>query len=223
MKVGSIDGTNNNQMQMRIGTDQDNQLQAIEKQITDVQNQIQKISENKNMSDEQKAERRKELQQQLQDLNKQLMERKIEIQKEKREKNAKTNGSNNNTNSKDTTEFSVEGLISASNAMKQIKTTNTVKTSMEGEARVLKSEIKMDKSRGVNTDNKESRLAKVNEKISDITEDINKQIKDISSTLGKVENKEKEENNDEKKDDTTIMSSIDLEEKTGYHSIDVKA
>ena len=223
MKVGSIDGTNNNQMQMRIGTDQDNQLQAIEKQITDVQNQIQKISENKNMSDEQKAERRKELQQQLQDLNKQLMERKIEIQKEKREKNIKNNVSNNNTNSKDTTEFSVEGLISASNAMKQIKTTNTVKTSIEGEARVLKSEIKMDKSRGVNTDNKESRLAKVNEKVSDITEDINKQIEDINGTLDKAENKEKEENNDEKKDDTTIMSSIDLEEKTGYHSIDVKA
>lgn len=220
MRVGSIDGTNNNQIQMRMGTDQDNQLKAIEKQITDVQNQIQKISENKNMSDEQKAERRKELQQQLQDLNKQLMERKIEIQKEKREKNAKSNGSNNVKESQDTMEFSVEGLISASNAMKQMRATNTVKTSMEGEARVLKSEIKMDKSRGVNTENKESRLAKVNEKVSDITEDINKQIADINNTLEEVEDKESDV---EKKHDETGENSIKLEEEKGYHPIDVKA
>lgn len=220
MRVGSIDGTNNNQIQMRMGTEQDSQLKAIEKQITDVQNQIQKISENKNMSDEQKAERRKELQQQLQDLNKQLMERKIEIQKEKREKNAKSNGSNNVKESQDTMEFSVEGLISASNAMKQMRTTNTVKTSMEGEARVLKSEIKMDKSRGVNTENKESRLAKVNEKVSDITEDINKQIADINNTLEEVEDKESDV---EKKHDETGENSIKLEEEKGYHPIDVKA
>ena len=43
MKVGSIDGTNNKQMQMSMGTTKDNQLQAIEKQIDNVQNQIQKL------------------------------------------------------------------------------------------------------------------------------------------------------------------------------------
>ncbi|MBU5316197.1 FlxA-like family protein [Clostridium bornimense] len=210
MKVGSIDGTNNKQMQMSMGTTKDNQLQAIEKQIDNVQNQIQKLSENKNLSDDQKMERRKELQQQLQDLNKQLMERKIEIQREKREDNV----SNNKVNLHDTAEFSAEGLISASNTMKQIKTTNTVKTSIEGEARVLKSEIKMDKSRGINTEGKESRLAKINDKVSDIMKDINKDIEDINNTVDKKDI-------DEKQEDIAEENSKNLKE--GYHSIDVRA
>jgi len=88
MKIGSniqAKAMNYNIMQKGLGNSQDAQLKSIQNQILRVQNQIQKLSENEDMSLEQKMDMRKELQQQLQDLNKQTMQRQIEMQKEQRE------------------------------------------------------------------------------------------------------------------------------------------
>jgi len=88
MKIGSniqAKAMNYNIMQKGLGNSQDAQLKSIQNQILRVQNQIQELSENEDMSLEQKMDMRKELQQQLQDLNKQTMQRQIEMQKEQRE------------------------------------------------------------------------------------------------------------------------------------------
>ena len=206
MKITDSTGINASgysRMQDTNGANQDNRLKSIQKQIENVQKQLQSLSDNKDLSLEEKMERRKELQQQLQDLNRQMSQRKIEIMQEKREKSTvkveKQEVPQGNT---DKQEFNVigtatlQGIISADTSMKQVKTVQSVKTSIEGRAGVLESEIKMDKGRRGSTESKEAELAELNEHIDTASADIMDKISDIDMALEKSREKKDEDKTD---------------------------
>lgn len=195
MKIANstgVHGSNYSPKQNINGANQDRRLQSIQKQIENVQQQLQSLSSNEEMSTETKANRRKELQQQLQELNKQMTQRKREIIQEKREEStAKVEKQEAAQGDIDKREANVigttamRGILSADASLKQAKTVQSVKTSMEGKAGVLESEIKMDAGRGGSTKNKEAELAELNDRIHMASADLMDKISDIDTTLDK--------------------------------------
>lgn len=241
MRIESSAGYNVSYVDMKfgLGNNQDSQMKSLQSQIKNVQEQLQKLSENEDMSLEEKMKKRKELQQQEQDLNNQFMQRKLEIHKEKQSQeseNQKPQTEYKNSNSDNMETSTMQGLISASNAMSQIKITGAVKTRMEGTSRVLKSEIKLDKSRGVSIEHKEAELSELNNRIQSTTKHIMKQVSDINRTLkeskesskifekdtDKTKEKEKKEQVDE--NDVSIGEAVSQTSGSSseYRPIDIK-
>ncbi|WP_058302912.1 FlxA-like family protein [Gorillibacterium timonense] len=179
---------------------QDNQLKAIQSQITDTQQKLQSLSANKEMSKEAKDARKKELQEQLQSLNKQLMQRKAEILEEQRQKVAEASKSREPIQTKTEEEqareeslASMHSAVSISTTMQQMKSTNAVKTNMEGQARVLSTEIKADQGRGVLSSKKVDKLGELNSRIDDV-------MMDLSGSISKINKKVKETRESDPKD-----------------------
>jgi ElaB/YqjD/DUF883 family membrane-anchored ribosome-binding protein len=188
---------------MKTGSvEQDGQIKALQKQIENLQKQLQNISEDKNMSSEMKMERRKEIQQQIQDLNMQISQRKMEIQREKCEavKNDKEIHSDNTAKEDSVTigTVTMQGLISADTSMKHVNNVQAVKTTMKGKTGVLKSEIEIDKSRGISPERKVAELADLNNRIDTATNNMMERISDINveleKTAGTSDEQEKIEN-----------------------------
>ncbi len=216
-----INAANYSQMQNANNTNQDSQLKSIQKQIENVQQQLQNLSNNEEMSMEEKMNIRKELQQQLLDLNRQMSQRKMEIQQERWKKStAKAEKQETVQRNSDKQEFNVigtttvQGIISADASMKQVKTVQSTKTNMEGKAGVLESEIKMDKGRGGSTESKEAELKKLNDRINNASADMMDKISDIGATLEKSR-EENERKDEEYTDKNGIISQkerlLDLE------------
>lgn len=210
-----ISAANYCQIQNSNSTNQDSQLKSIRKQIENVQQQLQNLSNNEEMPMEEKMNKRKELQQQLQDLNKLMSQRKIEILREKREKStAKAKSQEPAQGNTDRQEFSamgtatMQGIISADASMKQVETVQSVKISMGGKAGVLESEIKMDKGRGGSTEKKEAELADLNDRINTASADMMVQISDINTALEK--SREENDAKDEEKTDKTEAVNQEL-------------
>ena len=176
---------------------QDSRLKSIQKQIEKVQEQLQSLSNNKEMSKEEKMNKRKELQEQLQVLTRQMFQRRMEIRQEKQEKSAaqakRQDPVQENTGRQESIPMrtaTMHGIISADTSMKQIKTVQSVKANMEGKAGVLEDEIKMDKGRGCPTEEKEAELAALNDRIDTASADMMTQIFDINTALEKSKNED---------------------------------
>lgn len=208
MRIGASTGTHstaNHQVQNTSNTNQDSRMKAIQDQITNVQQQLQSLSNNDGMSAEAKKNKRTELEQQLQDLNRQMMQRKTEIQQEKMEKAAAESDTRDSAQDIDGQKSAVMGtasmqsLISADASMKQVNSVQAVKTDMEGKAGVLEIEIKLDSSRGGSTAKKAEELANLNGRIHDATAGMMNKISDIKTTL--EESKEDDGAGDEEKKD----------------------
>lgn len=192
-----------------IDKNQDSQLKSIQKQIENVQKQMQKLSENNDMTLEQKTNKRKELQEKLQELNKQLTQRQLEIQKENREKLTKEKEIKKpvKDNKKESQNLigteTMQGIINASNSMSEIDTLNSTKTKIEDNSKVVKGEIKLDKGRQVSSEFKENQLNDLDKKIDNIYSDIMKKFSDINDELEnskEINLKEKEIKKDDEKD-----------------------
>nr|WP_320024828.1 FlxA-like family protein [uncultured Acetobacterium sp.] len=169
--------------------------EGIRKQIENIKGQISDLSKNEALSPKDKMDKRKELQDLLQDLNNQLSQRQIEIKKEALEKNTdqsenvidrkKTNLStkekSDTVSISDTAMNSIamKSLINSEFTMTQINITNGVKTKLEGQGGVLIGEIKLDRSRGVDTSAKSAKL-------SDIKGNINSISMDTAADLAKI-------------------------------------
>lgn len=141
---------------------------SINNQIANAQKQLQELSENKDMSMEEKMKRRQEIQQQITDLNNQLRQHQIEQRKEKQEQAAKSaekkeSGKNENKGA-GLSQASMTAIISADAALSQAKVHGSVATKMEGRAGVLEAEIKLDSANGGNVEAKKEELAKVQQK-----------------------------------------------------------
>ena len=143
---------------------------SIHNQIANAQKQLQELSENKDMSMEEKMKRRQEIQQQITDLNNQLRQHQIEQRKEQQEKAAKSVEKKESAKKGDKgtglSQASMTALISADAAMSQAQVQGSVATRMEGRAGVLEAEIKTDSANGGNIDAKQEELAKVQQKSS---------------------------------------------------------
>ncbi len=220
---------------------QDSILNSIQRQIMDVQSKLKKLNENKDMSAEEKMNRRKELQQQLQDLNRQLTQRKMELQKEQMERRAEEATANAVKNKEQETEpgtmdsASMHGLVNASSSMESVKAAQSVKTRQEGEARIMESEIKLDQARGSSTEGKQGRLSNLRSRIESSSDyvmreltKVNKSVKEVREANGKGNDKKADEiqkdtlepeDNENTSDDTKTVSEDSSAEP--YRSVNV--
>ncbi len=194
---------------------QDGILNSIQDQIMGVQNQLKKISENEEMSLEEKMSKRKELQQQLQDLNKQYTQRKMEVQKEKREKRAAE--ANANTENKERKEpgvmdsSSMHGLINASSSMESVKTVQSVHTKLEGEARIAEAEFKRDMARGASTGGQANRLSDLKSRAESAAGNVMRQLGNVNEAVEETKDTEKtdKDSNEKETQNGTLVSDSD--------------
>ena len=191
---------------------------SINNQIANAQKQLQVLSENKDMSMEEKMKRRQEIQQQITDLNNQLRQHQIEQRKEKQEqaaKNAEKKESVKNENKgAGLSQANMTAIISADAALSQAKVHGSVATRMEGRAGVLEAEIKQDGSRGGNVEAKKEELAEVQQKAvaagTSQTDTLVSASKDIeeATNADKAENKDTSGDGEKKSADTDVAGGV---------------
>lgn len=181
---------------------------SLQKQIENAQKQMQDLAKNEQMSPEDKMKKRQELQKQISDLNQQLRQHEVELRRkqaeearQKREREAQENGLDKQEREREQKGgFSKEGMnamLAADSAIKQAGTGGSVVTRMEGEKHVLASEIKTDRSRGVNTAKKEEKLSDLEKRIDDV---IGTQIKTLAEANKKLDEAAEKENGEREKD-----------------------
>ncbi len=86
METNSINGINTQMGQMGMKQAADSYIRNIQNQIASAQKQLQELSFNKEMTQEEKMTKRQELQQQINDLNMQLRQYQTEQRREKQQK-----------------------------------------------------------------------------------------------------------------------------------------
>lgn len=172
---------------------QDSILSSLQDQVKQVQEQLQSLSNNKHLSQEQIMNKRKELQSKLQELNRQINQRKMEIQKEKREEAAAAREQKEpqrqerreveQTELRSLDTVTMHGLIRAEASMKNVNSVQAVRTGMERETRILETEIKLDLSRGGSATRKSERLASLQEGIHKASKEMGAQSKEARKAL----------------------------------------
>lgn len=176
----------------------DPQIKNLQSQIAELQKQIQSLSENEEMDAKTKSEKKQELQKQIADLNTQIRQRRIEAQKERQTaaKPAETKNSEPRRFKDGFDEEDTSTLLAASGSLEQTKTIGAVIKRSEGRARILTTEIEIDKSRGADTTAKEKELANIEEH----TEAAKKNLAGEAEKSGEAA-EEKEEETPETKDE----------------------
>ena len=236
MKINSINGTNTQAGGINMMQSNDAVSKNLQSQIANAQKQLQEISENKEMTLEEKMKKRQEIQQQIADLNNQLRQHQIEQRKEQREKKASMNdmlgGSQKavlKVGKQETglSQASMKAMISADSAMAQAKVQGNVATKMEGRAGVLTAEIKLDQARGGDAEKKKEELAEVEKKAIEAESaqmntlaDANKELEKAAKAEQKTEKGEEEK--EDKKDITSIKEDKNVEDTEEYEIADIE-
>ncbi len=210
MTINGISGTNTQVGQMGMNQAADSYSRDIQNQIANAQKQLQELSSNKDMPLEEKMKKRQEIQQKINDLNMQLRQHQAEQRKEKQQaKGSSMDDMQDGTRSgkagnegSGLSQASMAAMISAGSSMKQAKAKGSVAIKMEGRAGVLEYEIKLDKTRGNDTQKKEEELADVTQKAQAATSSQISVLADASRTMeeaAKADGKtEKTDDKDEK-------------------------
>lgn len=243
MRVGTEGGGNVQSMQPSSTHSQDAMIKSLQKQIDGAKEELRELNQNKNMSPEEKMEKRKEIQQKIQDLSKQISQREMDIRKQAQEKKAKELQEQAEKNApKSELEEKQQGSVAAEviltvmgveAAMDQVNVKQSVKKDLEGKTGVLKAEIELDTARGGSAAAKKDQLAETENKINDLNSDmmsdisdINKDIKENSSKNSEVKNKGnqngEEENDEKEKDENGESPSAEGKTSPYYAPIDVR-
>ena len=163
--------------------------QEIQKQISDLQNQL----------------RQHQIEQRMQDRQKRAS---MDDMFGGRRQSGNNTGSNTGLS-----DASMQAIISADAAMKQTKVQGSAKFQMEGQAHVLEGEIEMEESRGGNAEKLKEKLAEIEAKVQDLTSsqmeklsDINREMNEAAKT-DKSDNSENSEEHGENAETTTEGSS----------------
>lgn len=157
---------------------EDSLTRSLKKQIARLQENLQKLSENSDLSMEEKMKRRQELMRQIADLNNQLRMHELELQREKQNNNAQRqeeqasakraegepgaalgNGKKPGTG---LSQASMQAMISAGNTFDQAKVHGRVVRQLEARKKVLAAEISQD-SKG-NTEAKQQELSELEQR-----------------------------------------------------------
>ena len=194
-QTGIKSGRMNKPMEM------DSFSKSTNNQIANAQKQLQELSENKDMSMEEKMKRRQEIQQQITDLNNQLRQHQMEQRKEKQEQAAKSaekkeSGKNENKGA-GLSQASMTAIISADAALSQAKVHGSVAPKMEGRAGVLEAEIKLDSANGGNVEAKKEELARVRQKAAAAGTSQTDSLASASKDVEEASKEDKTENKDE--------------------------
>ncbi len=222
MTINGIDGTSTQMRQIGMDQTADPYSRNIQKQIANAQKQLQELSSNEDMSLEEKMKKRQEIQQQINDLNMQLRQHQIEQRKEKQkargssmddmlDRGRSAESAKAGDKSTGLSHTSMTAMISADSSIKQAKVQGGVATKLEGKARVLESEIKLDQARGDDTQKKEEELADMEQKAQAATSSQISTLADASKTMeeaAKADSKtEKTDDKDAKTAGETVSGS----------------
>ena len=168
MRIDGLNGANTPVGGMKMQMGSDSVSKNIQNQIANAQKQLQELSDNKDMSIEEKMKKRQEIQQRITDLNNRLRQHQIEMRKEQQEKAAKSaekrNPARKESKSAGLSQESMKAMISADSAVSQAQVQESVVTRMEGRAGILTAEIKQDEASGRNVEAKKEELAEVQQK-----------------------------------------------------------
>jgi len=202
MTINGINGANTQIGQMGMNQATDSYSRNIQNQIADAQKQLQELSSNKDMTQEEKMTKRQELQQQISDLNVQLRQHQMEQRREKQQKQSSFDdmiGGKQNTGAADT-----GVIISLSTTKEQIAGMKKVRTDLQGKLRTAQTEEEK-------TD--------LQEKIENITQNISDKVKETQDTISDYQKAEQDKTDktdktpdkkeDEKENETNIVSEED--------------
>lgn len=223
-----VDGTNNaggtSPVKMPAQSGGDSISRNLQSQIAEAQKQLQELAQNQEIPREEKMKRRQELNQKINDLTNQLKQHEAELRKKKQQEAAEAKQeSPNQATSKDgdTAQISTAGMeaaLSADSSLQLAKVQARVKKKMQGQARVMESEIKADAARGQNVEKKQNALSNLTQRIAKVS---SSQVEDL------VEASQALQESSESKADTTaeIAKRKEREEKEAEleRKIDVKA
>lgn len=217
MNITGINGIGT-KMQSGIKIDNNMQMDSISKniqnQIANAQKKLQDLSDDKEMSAEDKMKKRKEIQQEIASLHQQLRQHQALLRKEKQQKSLSVDEMSGGSHKPKTAKAGSKGmqamsqatmtaLISADSSMKQAQVQGAMATKMEGRAGVLESEIKADKARGGNTEAKEAELADLQERIKSSNASQISTLADAKETMEEAAKVDRETEKTEKKTDKT--------------------
>ena len=240
MRINGINGTNTQVGGMNMTQANDSFSKNIQNQIANAQKQLQELSENKDMSMEEKMKRRQEIQQQITDLNNQLRQHQIEQRKEQQENAAKSAEKKDSAKKADKgtglSQASMTAIISADAAMSQAQVQGSVATRMEGRAGVLEAEIKLDSANGGNVEAKQEELAKVQQKAVAVGASQTNTLALVSKDIEEAANADKTDNKKEnvpadgekKSVDTDVAESVAVDnevvvpKRAVYSHVDVR-
>ena len=202
MRVDGHNGTNSQVSGVNLMQGNDSFSRMIQNQIANAQKELQELSENNDMSVEEKMKRRQEIQQRITDLNHQLRQHQIE---QRRENQGKDNVIERNLPAKKTDKSgkgtqrgmsasTMRSIISADAAMSQAQVQSRVATRMEGRAGVLEAEIKQDAAKGKSVESKREELAEIQEKAAaaqtsqmNVLTAVNKDLEETAESEGAEE------------------------------------
>ncbi len=251
MTINGINGANPQMGQMGMNQATDSYSRNIQNQIANAQKQLQELSSNEDMTIEEKMKKRQEIQQQISDLNVQLRQHQMEQRRAAMGDSGKPQakgssmddmlGGTGNAGSKNTglSQASMTAILSADSSIKQAKVQGSVATKMEGRAGVLESEIKLDKTRGNDTQKKEEELAEAEQKAQAATSSQISTLADANKTMKEAAKADsREEKTDDKNAKTTDTKSTDTnpdlsvsnstaaettaQQPTAYKSVDIR-
>lgn len=204
MTINSINGANTQIGQMGMNQATDSYSRNIQNQIADAQKQLQELSSNKDMTQEEKMTKRQELQQQISDLNVQLRQHQMEQRREKQQKQSSFDdmiGGNQKTDAADT-----GVIISLSTTKEQIAGMKKVRTDLQGKLRTAQTE---------------EEKADLQEKIDNITQNIGDKVKETQETISDYQKSEQDKALDKKEDEKENETNVVSEEENG--SAEIKA
>ena len=196
MAINSINGANTQMVQMGMNQAMDSYSRNIQNQITNAQKQLQELSSNKDMTQEEKMTKRHEIQQQISDLNMQLRQHQMETRRQTQQKNGNSFddmlGGNQNIGTAGSADMGV--LISLSTTKEQIADMKKVRTDLEGKLRTAETD--------------EAREA-LQEKIDNLTEDMVEKTRETQDTISENRKTEQDKTEDENEDETDAAPEED--------------
>lgn len=218
MQIGSAlssGSTNFSGRSAGVSAGTDSQTKNIQKQIENAQKQLQELAENDQLSAEDKMKKRQEINQQISDLNKQLRQHQSDLRKEKLQSTgsstddiqggqSKANSTTQNFKGTGLSQVGMMAVISGDSVLKQAQVQERVVTNMNGRVGVLKSEIKLNKSRGASTTSQEAELADAQKNIKNTT---SSQIEVLADANGKIPEADKTDKTDKTEESTDKMES----------------
>ena len=226
MRISGLNGANTSAGGMNMTKATDSVSKNIQNQIDHAQKQLQELSANKDMSIEEKMEKRQEIQQKITDLNNQLRQHQITQRKEQQAKKfsmndvldgGKKTAPKTGKQSTGLSQASMQAMISADSAMSQAQVQSSVATKMEGRAGVLEAEIKLDSARGDDVEAKQEELVKLQQKAATAETTQMNTLADANKELeaaAKADQQAEKTDDKDKKTDKKDVASGEKEDRT---------
>ena len=160
-----------------------------DRMVENIHNQIQRIRKNEQFDEDTKESKIEKLQEKLQEIAAAERENKTEslnsIANYEDRNNTNSNEDKNSNIDGDTLELSIDtkSLIQAEIGLQNMRNSHSTKVTLQGGVNILESEIRIDRSRGVDTTNKESQLSRKQEGINKLQNLLGQYMQKTNQTV----------------------------------------